>query len=94
MPIDVTVKEPGSRIIRDKTDGHIVSSAISYGHDVAPDRIHEIRHVATRNPHNIEFVAVQMYRMGKTRSCSRVGEAYFYNLVRRKFIDASVWQEL
>ena len=50
------VKEPRSRIIRDETDGHVVSSTISHGHDVAPDRIHEIRHIATRNPHNIEFV--------------------------------------
>ena len=50
------VKEPRSRIIRDETDGNVVSSAIAYGHDVAPDRIHEIRHIATRNPHNIEFV--------------------------------------
>jgi hypothetical protein len=50
------VKEPRSRIIRNETDGNVVSSAIAYGHDVAPDRIHEIRRIATRNPHNIEFM--------------------------------------
>ena len=53
---NLPVKEPRSWIIRDETDSHVVSSTAAYGHDIAPDRIHEICHVATRNPHNIEMV--------------------------------------
>ena len=124
------MKEPGARIIRDETDGHIISRVCAYGDDVAPDRIHEIRRIATRNSHDIEFMLKRnsardnkkggmnhirradvwgagicmqgQHRMtfykcdthGKTRGCSRVREAYFYNFVRGKFIDTSAWQEL
>jgi hypothetical protein len=86
------VKEPRSRIIRDETDGHVVSSAAAYGHDVASDRIHEIRHVATGYPHNIELVlrkylvraenaerttyAVQMYRVLKEPTRGQHGTTF------------------
>ena len=50
------MKEPRSRIIRDKTDGHIVRRAATNGDDIAPDRIHEVRVIATRNPDNIKVV--------------------------------------
>ena len=74
------VKYPRSRIICDKTDGHVVRRVATNGHDIAPDRIDEVRFIATRNPDNIEVVltnnsvkvewityAVQMYRVLKTR---------------------------
>ena len=50
------MKEPRSRIIRDKTDRHVVRSAVTKGDDIAPDRIHEVGLVATGNPDNIEVV--------------------------------------
>ena len=50
------VKHPRSRIICDKTDGHVVRRVATNGHDIAPDRIDEIRLIATRNPDNIEVV--------------------------------------
>jgi hypothetical protein len=50
------VKHPRSRIIRDKTDRHVVRRAATNGHDIAPDRIHEIRRIAPHNPDNIEVV--------------------------------------
>ena len=46
--------DPRSRIIRHKTDGHIVRGAGTQGGDIAPDGIHEIRLIATRNPDNVE----------------------------------------
>ena len=48
------MKEPRSRVIRRETNGHVVSSAVAYGHHIAADGIHEIRRIATRYPHNIK----------------------------------------
>ena len=48
------VKDPRSRVIRRETNGHVVSSAVAYGHHIAADRVHKIRRVATRDPHNIK----------------------------------------
>ena len=50
------VKHPRSRIIGDKTDGHVVRRVATNGNDIAPDRIDEIRLIATYNPDNIEVV--------------------------------------
>ena len=50
------VKKPRPRIVRDKTDGHVVRRAGTNGDDIAPDGIHEISRIATRNPDNIEVV--------------------------------------
>ena len=62
------VKEPRSRIIRDKTDGHVVRGTDTHGDDIAPDRIHEIRLIATRNPDNIEVVLANSSVRGKERA--------------------------
>ena len=50
------MEEPRSRVIRNKPNGHVIRGAVAQGDDIAPDRICEIRHIATCNPDNIEGV--------------------------------------
>jgi len=94
MPIDVTVEKPRSRIIRRETDCNIVCSAAANGYHIAPDRVHKIRRIGAGDPYNVECVAMKMHRVRCTRSCSRIGEVYFDNLVQGELIDASIGQQL
>ena len=63
------VKEPRPRIIRSETDSHVVRGAATNGHDIAPDRIYEIRLIATRNPDDIKVVLMKC-KLETKESCA------------------------
>lgn len=50
------MKEPRAWVIHDEADSGIASNTTANVHDVAADRIREIRIIATCNPHNVKSV--------------------------------------
>ena len=55
MPVNVTVKEPGTWIVGAETEGHIVLGA-SDAQNITSDRIRVIVCRATRRPYDVERV--------------------------------------
>lgn len=67
MPINVAVEEPGARVVRIETEGHIIASNTDVD-DITPDRVGVVVRRAPCHANDVEGMPVQMERVLCERS--------------------------
>jgi len=78
VPVDMAVKEPGTRVICRESEGHIVRRATDT-HYITTDRVLVVVSIAAGDSDDVEVMPMEMHRV---RECT--GERDLHGLVRRQ----------
>ena len=65
MPVNVTVEEPRSRVVREESDGDLIICASANANDVAHDGVDKVVCCAVRATDNVERMLVALLTRAK-----------------------------
>jgi len=92
VPIDVTVKEPGTGIVGDESEGRVVRNGRSSRHNVANNRIDKVVGRVASTADHMEVVPVEME--GVRSTWRTAGNADLDDLVGRQSVYTASWEEV